>query len=165
MFGFTGRMNDDECRELLSSVMDRMVEADWLDSYTFTHSKGFRLNWTERGGLAAISLKEGVNDAAMYDTNDRPMLLHKMMKGARFATGVEATELRLAITALIDCGFATAGDPASGIAWSASGLLFCDLFQRAVDELRLDSDGDGLLALCHIVTGWAPGRDSKIRFM
>lgn len=127
-----------EPKEQFEKVMDLMVQAGWLKSYTLTEGKGFRLNWTPTGGAIAFFMK-GIANRYGLDGDDRaPLCFDKSSQGLALPAGVTPV-----------------GTPEKSdtILWNAN-----------VKALKIERTEDDLLAMVHVFLGWAPTMDSEISF-
>lgn len=159
---------DSEMRALFGRIMDRMVEAQWLHSYTFTEGKGYHLNWIERGTLAAMQLKDWGERLRLLGADERPLLLFHLANGNLPHPDSNAATVNAVLRPLADAGLASHAVFRSGVGcelvWTASGVAFCDEFIGLVSELGLTIDEDELLILFQIAAGWAPGLDTPVKF-
>lgn len=122
----------DQTKALFLRVMDRIVEARWLHSHTFTDGKGHHLTWTEDGTQRSILLKQVVT-AFRLSSDDRAALAFDLIvHGEILPDWVPPFEL--------DADVST-------------------FWKECVAQLGLKGDEDGLLALVQIIKGWTP--DSK----
>lgn len=120
-------------------VMELMLRAGWLRNFTFTDEKGFHLGWSGRGGKLAQSLKQIILSYGLIDDARTLLIFEKLAHGEQLPLGI-----------------------------SIKGKLDAEdalLWREAVAELGLKGDADGLLVLCHIIDGWAPGAATKIQFI
>lgn len=132
--GFT----DAQMKTLFTGVMDLMVQARWLRSYTFTEGKGYHLTWTEAGAERACVLKK-IADTFQLESDDRaPLVFDSYAHGSPLPPGA-------AIKGELDQNI----------------LAY---WRESVAQLTLPRDEDHLLALVHIATGWAPDVNTPLRF-
>src|SRR5262245_8567726 len=115
---------NDEMKALFLRVMDRMVEARWLHSHTFTDGKGHHLSWTEVGTQRSVLLKQ-VATAFKLSSDDRaPLAFDIIAHGDRVPDWVRPFNLDDDVA---------------------------EFWRDSVGQLGLRSDEDGLLTLVHIV--------------
>lgn len=131
-------MTNDQMKALYSGVMDRMVAAGWLLSYTFTEGKGFHLNWSEAGGIGSMALKLIAETYSLADDDRSAVCFDKLTRGERLPPGVRPFKPDAKLAAL---------------------------WREAVDQLGVIRDEDNLLILVHTVLGWAPKDSTQIRFL
>jgi hypothetical protein len=127
-------MTPDQVRVIFERVAYQMVLAGWLRGYGFTGGIGHELVWKTEGAQKALLLKDLAEKHGLTDNDLAPLYFQMACKGMALPTG-----------------FAF---PGLDIEASAFWLL-------SIEELGLDGDGDGLLALVHIVTGWGPEADTS----
>jgi hypothetical protein len=126
-------MSPDEVRVIFERVAYRMVAAGWLKGYSFTAGVGHELTWRAEGAQKALLLKDLSDRFRLAEDDDTPLYFHLACKGLSLPEGIKFPVIEIEV-----CAF-----------W-----LLC------VDELGLDNDGDGLLAMVHIVTSWGPETES-----
>jgi hypothetical protein len=119
-----------EMDALFSRIMDRMVEAQWLQSYTRTEGKGFRLHWTVDGAIRAALLRDLCTSHGLIDDDRAPASFDMLAQGLSLPSDVR---------------FPGQIDERAARVWLES-----------VAALRLDRSGDDLLVFVHVVMGWAP---------
>jgi hypothetical protein len=122
---------DAEMTALMRRVMDRMIEARWLHSHRFTEGKGYFLAWTPEGAERAACLKRIAETFGLLDGDDHALAFDK----AAHVESLDATPHRLR---------APLNDTLAAY------------WRESIEQLGLRHDADGLLALVHIVDGWAP---------
>lgn len=130
-------MTSEETKALFTRVMDRMVEARWLDSHTFTDGKGHHLAWSLGGGVRAIALRKITRSYRLCDQDFAAMAFDILAHGERLPANVRNVRLE-------------------------DGEAAC--WREAVEALHLRGDEDGLMALVHIVDTWAPDAGTRVRF-
>lgn len=129
---------NDEAKAIFTRVMDRMVQAGWLHSHTFTEGKGFHLNWTEAGAQRARLLHSIATAFRLNGHDYRPTVaFDKLAHGEHLPDYARSFEL----------------DPKVAALW-----------RQSVEELSLHGDADGLLGMVHVVLSWAPDADTPIVF-
>ena len=132
--GFT----DDQMQKLFTVVMDQMVQARWLHSYTSTKGKGYHLTWTEAGTQCACLLKK-IADSFRLETDDRtPLIFDAIAHGTPPPPGTD---------------FKGELDEDVAAFW-----------RESVAQLKITRDEDHLLTLVQIATGWAPDLDTPVCF-
>ena len=127
----------DESKELFTRVMDRMVEARWLKSYTFTDGKGYHLTWTEAGTERALSLKKIAESFRLIDDDRAALGFDVLAHGDSLLPFMRPYKLDESVA-----GF----------------------WRESIEQVGLHGDQDGLLALVHIIIGWTPGLDTPLKF-
>lgn len=127
-------MTPDQVRVIFERVAYQMVLAGWLKGYGFTGGIGHELVWRTEGAQKALLLKDLAEKYRLTDDDLSPLYFQMASKGMALPTGIAFPNL----------------DIESSAFW-----LLC------VEELGLDGDGDGLLALAHIVTGWGPDAETS----
>lgn len=130
-------MNPEATKALFTRVMDRMVEARWLDSHIFTDGKGFHLVWSLSGGERAVALRKIARTYGLMNDDRSAMCFDILAHGERLPRFVRAFELDAEVAAF---------------------------WRECVADLRLRADEDGLMAMVHIVEGWGPDAETKVRF-
>jgi hypothetical protein len=123
-------MSPDDVRVIFERVCYKMVIAGWLQSYGFTAGVGHQVTWRREGAQKAILLKDLGERFKLTEFDNYPLYFQLACKGIK---GAEAIVF-----------------PPIPIETSAFWML-------CVGELDLEGDGDGLLAMMHIVTSWGPG--------
>lgn len=78
-------LTPDDCKTLFLEVMDRMVEARWLQSHTFTDGKGHHLTWTSAGTERALCLKKIAETFDLSGGDDRPLAFDLVAHGESLA--------------------------------------------------------------------------------
>jgi hypothetical protein len=114
-------LTNEQMKELFEQVLDRMVEAGWLHSYTFTVGKGFWRNWHVEGGEHMAVLRAIVESHGLTDDDRSAMTFYELAKGNSLG---------------VPLGFVPEKED-----------LRC--FARCVDTLGL-SGANELLVFCHI---------------
>ena len=127
-------MTPDEVRIIFERVAYQMVVAGWLKGYGFTAGLGHQLVWRTEGAQKALLLKDVADKFSLTDSDNAPLYFNMACKGIAPPEGVAFAPIDIETTAF----------------W-----LLC------VEELGLDADGDGLLAMVHLVTGWGPEAESS----
>ncbi len=161
-------MNDAQMKALFERVMDRMVKAGWLLSYTFSEGHGFHLNWTEAGTLASVQLKKWAEALGLLDSDDRPVFCYELSKGHSLGGPFPDAMVKAQLARYVQSGFASSAELRDGnvcdLVLTDSGRAFHAGLLAAVDTLGLRPDLDHLLALFHVASGWAPGPETETRF-
>lgn len=127
-------MNPDQVRVVFERVAYHMVLAGWLKSYAFTAGIGHELVWQADGAQKALLLKDLSDQFHLADCDESPAHFHMACMGRDTRSGVFVPELRTQVSAF---------------------------WLRCVNELDLDGDGDGQLALVHLVTHWGPEAETS----
>jgi hypothetical protein len=127
-------MSPDQVRIIFERVAYQMVLAGWLKGYAFTAGVGHELTWRAEGAQKALLLKDLGEKYRLSEDDLSPLYFQMACKGMRLPDGVSFPVIDIEVSAF----------------W-----LLC------VGELGLEGDGDGLLALVHIVTGWGPDAASS----
>ena len=122
-------MSPDQVRVIFERVAYHMVLADWLRSYSFTGGTGHQLVWRADGAQKALLLKDLSGKFGLTGHDNYPLYFHMACKGLSLPPGIDFPPIDIEVSAF----------------W-----LLC------VEELDLDDDGDGLLGLVHLVSGWGP---------
>lgn len=118
-----------DVRALFVRVMDDLVAAGWLDSYTLRKEGGYELAWSEEGFVNAFFIREVAADLGMADDDSRALAIDKIFHGEAFDGASIIGEL----------------DPELAAMW-------CQL----IDELGYSGNEDLLLGLVHVVgLGWS----------
>ena len=129
-------MDPDQVRIIFERVAYRMVLACWLKGYCFIGGVGHQLVWRTEGAQKALLLKDLSERFGLVDFDELPVLFHMACKGMETPPDISFPPIEIEVSAF----------------W-----LLC------VSELDLENDGDGLLAMVHIVTGWGPEADTSIQ--
>ncbi|MES2437531.1 MAG: hypothetical protein V4584_00600 [Verrucomicrobiota bacterium] len=111
-----------------------MVLAGWLKGYGFTAGVGHQLVWRTEGAQKALLLKDLAEKYHLTADDLAPLHFQTVCKGAALPLGISFPPIDIEVSAF----------------W-----LLC------VAELHLEGDGDGMLALVHIVSSWGPEADSS----
>jgi hypothetical protein len=127
-------MSPDQVRVIFERVAYQMVVAGWLRRYAFTAGVGHELTWRTEGAQKAMLLKDLGERYHLAEDDLSPLHFQMACKGMNLPAGVSFPSIDIEVSAF----------------W-----LLC------VGELGLESDGDGMLALVHIVTGWGPDAASS----
>jgi len=126
-------MDPNQVRAIFERVAYQMVLAGWLKGYGFTAGIGHQVVWRTEGAQKALLLKEVSESFLLTESDNAPLDFNLVCKGMRPPDGAAFPPVDIETTAF----------------W-----LLC------VEELGLDSDADGLLAMVHLVTGWGPEADA-----
>jgi hypothetical protein len=86
-------MDPTEMRRLFDLVLDRMVEAGWLVSYTFTEGKGYWRNWSEAGWDRIARLRRIVEAHTLTNDDRSPVAFYELAKGRSFPDATLAMKL------------------------------------------------------------------------
>jgi hypothetical protein len=132
---FTKPMSPDQVRVIFERVAYKMVLAGWLKCYSFTAGKGHQVVWHADGAQKGLLLKELCDQFNLTKSDDLPHFFHLACKGKRTPAGIPIPVIDDEVSAF----------------W-----LMC------VSELSLGEDGDGRLAMVHLVTSWAPEAENTI---
>jgi hypothetical protein len=127
-------MSPDQVRVIFERVAYQMVAAGWLKRYAFAAGLGHELTWRTEGAQKAMLLKDLGGKYQLAEDDLSPLYFQMACKGMTLPTGISFPVIDIEVSAF----------------W-----LLC------VGELGLDADGDGLLALIHIVTSWGPEAESS----
>lgn len=127
-------MSPEQVRVIFERVAYQMVVAGWLKGYAFTAGVGHELTWRTEGAQKAMLLKDLGEKYRLAEDDLSPLYFQMACKGMSVPDGVSFPPIDIEVSAF----------------W-----LLC------VGELGLEGDGDGLLALIHIVTSWGPDAQSS----
>lgn len=127
-------MSPDQVRVIFERVAYQMVVAGWLKRYAFTAGVGHELTWRTEGAQKAILLKDLGEKYHLTEDDLSSLYFQMACKGMPLPEGVSFPPIDIEVSAF----------------W-----LLC------VGELGLEGDGDGLLALIHIVTSWGADAESS----
>ena len=127
-------MSPDQVRIIFERVAYKMVLAGWLNSYTFAAGIGHQLVWRADGAQKALLLKDLSEKFSLAKYDELPLFFHMACKGMNTPADVPMPPVDIEVSAF----------------W-----LLC------ISELGLDGDGDGQLALVHLVTSWGPEADTS----
>lgn len=122
-------MSPDEVRVIFERVCYKMVVAGWLQGYGFTAGSGHELVWRREGAQKAMLLKDLGERFRLAEFDNYPLYFQLACKGMKVPDGIVFPPIDIEVSAF----------------W-----MLC------VGELDLEGDGDGLLGMMHIVTGWGP---------
>ena len=122
-------MTPDQVRVIFERVAYQMVLAGWLKGYGFTAGIGHEVVWRPEGAQKALLLKDVSDKFVLTEDDNSPTFFHMACKGMALPPGIVFPPIDIEVTAF----------------WLLS-----------VDELHLNGDADGLLAMVHIVTSWGP---------
>lgn len=128
-------MSPNQVRVIFERVAYQMVLAGWLKGYGFTAGVGHELVWRKEGAQKAILLRDLGEKFSLADDDQSPLYFQMACKGIKLPQGILF--------------------PAIDIEVSAFWLL-------CVGELGLEGDGDGLLGMVHLVTGWGPDAETSV---
>jgi hypothetical protein len=127
---------NDTMKTLFLRVMDRMIEAGWLHSHTFTDGKGYHLAWTPSGTRRSIILKKISTYYRLLSEARAPLTFDRVAHGDQPPDFVPPFELHATVA---------------------------NFWRECVAQLGLRGDEDGLRALIHIVQGWKPCMNTPLR--
>lgn len=127
-------MSPDQVRVIFERVAYQMVVAGWLKRYAFTAGVGHELTWRTEGAQKAMLLRDLGEKYHLAEDDLSPLYFQMACKGMSLPAGVSFPPIDIEVSAF----------------W-----LLC------VGELGLEGDGDGLLALVHIVTSWGVNAESS----
>jgi hypothetical protein len=127
---------DEQIDALFGRLFERMLLARWLREVRFTDGKGWRLVWTVKGTQRAFLLRQIVVAFRLTDDDRAPIAFDIFTQGKGSALFPH---------------------------WEKNDDLARFWF-HCVEDLHLHGDGDGLLALAHMVVQWAPGSDTPLKF-
>ena len=127
-------MSPNQVRVVFEQVAYQMVLAGWLKSYAFTAGIGHQLVWRTEGAQKAILLKDVGEKFKLTDHDQAPLYFQMACKGMRLPPGIGFPTIDLEVAAF---------------------------WQLCVGELGLEADGDGMLGMVHLVTGWGPEAETS----
>ncbi len=129
-------ISDAEFRSAFGAIMDQMVSAGWLESYTFTVGKGFRLNWSLVGTQRSIIMKELIDTYRLKHDDRAAMVFDKICRGETLPSFAKHIEIDHAVK-----------------------TFWCE----SIDQIGLSRDEDTLLWFTHIIVGWTPDADTTVK--
>jgi hypothetical protein len=133
----TFMFTDSQMKTLFLRVMDKMLEARWLESHVFTDGKGHHLVWTPAGAERSVLLKK-IAETYRLTSDDRAAYGFDILAHGESLPGfVRPIPL----------------DDTLATYW-----------RESVGQLGLHRDEDGLMGLVHIVIGWAPDSQPRVKF-
>lgn len=160
--------SDNWAKENFENVMDLMVQAGWLRSYTLTDGKGYHLNWLEKGSIAAMKLSQWARSLNILATDERAQIICELAVGRTVNPASNGATINNAITPLVQAGFADRANfrerEGAEIIWTPAGLAFCDELAGCLTDLHLPNTEDHTLVLFHIAEGWAPDMNTPVKF-
>lgn len=127
-------MSPNQVRVVFERVAYQMVLAGWLRGYAFTAGIGHELVWRTEGAQKALLLKDLGQRYRLTDDDQSPLYFQMACKGIKLPPGILFPTIDIETSAF---------------------------WQLCVGELDLDGDGDGLLGMVHIVTGWGPESENS----
>jgi len=158
----------EQSRQAFERILVRMLAAGWVRQYAFSQGNVTHLTWTERGGLAAVRLKEWSEALHLLPHDNWPLLLDILAQGLALHPASHADNATKFLAGLVPAGFARQASfnsrDGSTVLWTAAGRTCLGLFRGMVVDLGLSGDEDGLLVLFHIAVSWAPDLDTPLRF-
>ena len=118
-------------------IMNLLLQAHWLRSYSFTDGKGYHLTWDPLGTERSFLLKRIAVTYRLQNDDRAAVIFDKIARGETLPDYARSIPLD-----------------------NALARFWCE----CVDDLGLRGDADGLLFLVHIVMGWAPDLDTPVKF-
>jgi hypothetical protein len=160
-----------DCDRIALDIFRRMKDAGWLLQYRFTQGKGWWLDWTEVGAIAAVALNSWADLLAFDEESDHaPRIAYVLARGT--ALGVadpNHDEVRSILARYVSAGLAAyAGITADGmvdVRWTAAGQDFRKRFCDLTDRLEIGPDEDALIMLFQIAEGWCPDSSTPTYFL
>jgi hypothetical protein len=134
----TPAITDAQFRSAYSGIMDRMVSAGWVESYTFTVGKGFYLNWSWVGTQRSIMMKRLIEAYRLQSDDRAAMVFDILCRGESLPSFGRHVEIDDTVKAF---------------------------WRECVDQLRISRDEDTLLWFTHIITGLAPDGDTPVQLL
>jgi hypothetical protein len=124
-------MTDEQSHALHERIFERMLEADWLASFSFTNNKGWHPTWTVKGAKRALELSRAISVLGL-NRDDRAAL-------AFTALAQDGTNPGAHLPAEYD--------PALASRWL-----------ETIAELGIEIAEDDLRVLVHIILNWGGSR-------
>lgn len=155
-----------EMHAINDDLFSRMLVAGWLKNYTFTQGKGWHLQWTETGALAALELKKMRHDLALGGGDERPVIASILAHGQSPDIRSLAKTVNDALRPFLTSGLASRAlfvhMKYCEVQWTKDGERFCARLVEMLAALKIEmGDQDRLIALFTAADGRAPDGETK----